>query len=111
MNSNPVYDQEPLSRMEFLLKKIAESGGGGGGGGGVEFVKVDELPQTGASNTIYFMRSTVEGEEDKFTEYVYLDGTWEKFGHYQDGTGIDYDKLSGKPGTMSTAEIDSLFDD
>ena len=28
MNYNPVYDQEPLSRIEYLLK----NGGGGGGG-------------------------------------------------------------------------------
>lgn len=103
----------PLSRIEVLLLKLQAlvEAGGGGGGGGIKLLKVNELPAIGDSSTVYLVRSDIEGEEDTYTEYIYLDGSWEKFGHYQDGTGIDYNKLSGKPNGIDKDFIDSLFDD
>lgn len=108
--SDPIYDQAPLSRMEFLLREIADGGGGGGGGTGIKFRKVTELPETGSSDTIYLVRSDATEENDNYAEYVYIDGAWERFGRYQDGSDINYDQIPNKPTEVSDEFIDSLFD-
>lgn len=105
---DPIYDQKPLSRVEFLLKRIADEGGGGGGGEGMEFIKVDSLPSSGKKNAIYFVRSGVAGDKDVYKEYVYLDGSWERLGQYEGN--IDYENIGDKPGAISNDYIDSLFD-
>ena len=109
--SDPLYDQAPLSRTEYLLKQILDQGGGGGGGGstGIKFVKVTELPQTGANDTIYLLRSDATEENDIYAEYVYIDGSWERFGRYQDGSDVDFTKLQNKPTDIPKSYIDSLF--
>ena len=105
--SDPIYDQAPLSRMEFLLREIAE-GGGGGGGEGIQFIKVDSLPASGKKNAIYFVRAGVAGDKDVYKEYVYLDGSWERLGQYEGN--IDYANIGDKPTAVSNEFIDSLFD-
>lgn len=110
MPDKSIYDQEPLSRVEFLLKKIADGGGPSPTPSGLNFKKVDTLPEVGDASTIYLVPSPVEGYEDMYQEFVYIDGSWEKFGQYQDGTGIDFDKLNNKPAEISSDFIDSLFE-
>lgn len=106
---DPIYNQAPLSRVEYLLKQIADQGGGGGGGGeGMKFVKVDSLPASGNTNTIYFLKSSVAGDKDVYKEYVYLDGSWERLGQYEGN--IDYENIGDKPEAVSDSFIDSLFD-
>lgn len=106
---------QPLSRNEALLMKIQaaiENGGGGGGGGGTTFKVVESLPESDIStSTIYLIRSSSEGEEDIYSEFVYIDNKWERLGTHQDGTGIDYSKLEGKPGEVDDSYIDDLFND
>lgn len=103
------YTGETLSRVEVLLKKIANEGGGGGGSSELKFLKVDTLPAEGDKSTIYLVLSPTEGFEDIYQEYVFIDGSWEKLGQYQDGTGIDFDKLTNKPAEIASDYIDSLF--
>lgn len=106
---------QPLSRNEALLMKIQaaiENGGGGGGGGGTAFKIVDSLPESDISpSTIYLIRSSSEGENDIYSEWVYINNKWERLGTHQDGTGIDYENLSGKPGEIDNNYIDNLFND
>lgn len=105
----------PLSRNEKLLmqiKEAIENGGGGGGGDRPLFKVVDALPTEDIStSTIYMVKSNIEGQDDIYIEYVYINGKWERFGQHQDGTGIDYDKLNGLPEDIPAGYVDSLFDD
>lgn len=104
------YDKPPLSRIEALLIQL-DVGGGGGGGDHIKRVFVDELPTENIDvNTIYYTPAKTPGDEDKYAEYMYTNGKWERFGVTPDGTGIDYDKLDGKPVDIDKGYIDSLFD-
>lgn len=101
------YTKLPLSRLEKALLGIDTSGGG------EEMKKyvVDVLPSTDIDeNAIYLTPSRTPGYEDKYAEYTYINGKWEKLGVTPDGSGISYDKLDGKPSSISKDYIDSLFD-
>lgn len=94
--SGTAYDKPPLSRIEALLIKLDTGGGGGGGGEGIKRVFVDTLPTTNIDeNTIYYTPAKTPGDEDKFAEYMYTNGKWERFGVTPNEIGNDY--------------IDSLF--
>lgn len=43
-------------------------------------VVVDELPTTGISTTTIYLLRTGDEEDNLFTEYIYVDGEWEKLG-------------------------------
>lgn len=107
-------NNEPLSRIEELVMQIRDNGGGGGGGGDVSvgFKVVDVLPTSDISpTTIYLVRSSSTGENDVYSEWVYINNKWERLGTHQDGTGIDYSNLEGKPGEVDDSYIDDLFND
>jgi hypothetical protein len=55
---------------------------GVGGDGNVDFlIFVQELPETGISNKIYFVPVTSgESDTNQFHEYVWNDGAWEQIG-------------------------------
>lgn len=112
--SGVTTDIEPLSRNEVLLLQIQKLiiEGGGGGGGGISFVRVDELPSENISpTTVYLIPSSTGEGNDIDVEFVYVDGKWEQLGMHQDGTGIDYSKLTGLPEDIPAGYVDSLFDD
>lgn len=49
--------------------------------GQIEFIVVNELPQTGNEGTIYLVPlDTPESEENNYAEYIYVDGEWELLG-------------------------------
>lgn len=102
------YDKAPLSRLEAML--IAADSGGGGGE--MKKIVVDVLPTENIdTNALYLTPSRTPGFEDKYAEYTYIGGKWEKLGVTPDGTGISYDNLEGKPTDIPEDFIDSLFDD
>lgn len=63
--------------------QISNSATGGGGGDIDLFVVVDELPTTGIDeNKIYITPSAVTGENNLYTEWILVNGAWEKFGEF-----------------------------
>lgn len=51
---------------------------------------VAELPKDNInSNKIYLILSTASGEANKYTEYAYINNTWEKFGEYEAALDLD----------------------
>lgn len=102
------YDKPPLSRIEALLIQL--DAGGGGGEASIKRIVVDVLPTENIdTNALYLVPSRTPGFEDYYSEYTYLNGTWEKLGETPDGTGISYDKLDNKPSDITNDYIDSLF--
>lgn len=70
---------------------------------------VESLPTSGVdANKIYLVKSATEGENDIYTEYMYVNSKWEKLGEYK--TAIDltpYAKeadLTALSGKVTTAE-------
>ena len=45
-----------------------------------QFEKVEELPTTGQSNTIYLVPRTTEEEKNIYDEYIFINEKWEKIG-------------------------------
>lgn len=78
-----VYDD--LLNLEKDLKEKRDSDywrgekGDKGDAGSIEFIVVDALPQENIKNAIYLVPSGDE-EQNKFLEYIYVDGAWECIG-------------------------------
>ena len=52
-----------------------------GDAGAIKMIIVQELPQTGQEDTIYLVPlETPESQENKYAEYVYINGEWELLG-------------------------------
>ena len=64
---------------------------------------VEELPQNPSTTTIYLLLSQEQGADNLFTEYIYVNGEWEKLGE-QPAT-IDLSNYYTK------TETDDLLDD
>ena len=47
---------------------------------GLKITVVAELPQTGETDTLYFVPATNSQEQNLYDEYIYADGAWEKIG-------------------------------
>lgn len=46
----------------------------------LQFKIVDELPETGEENIVYFVPSKDPSQGDLFEEYIWINGAWEKIG-------------------------------
>lgn len=44
---------------------------------------VTELPAVGEEHKIYLIESSVQGEQNIYTEYGYINGAWEELGQYR----------------------------
>lgn len=63
---------------------------------------VDKLPTIDIkTNKIYLVRKNETGEDNVYIEYVYINGSWEKFGEYT--PSIDLSEYSLKSQTVSSA--------
>lgn len=63
---------------------------------------VNQLPTTDIkTNKIYLVRKNETGEDNAYIEYVYINGSWEKFGEYT--PSIDLSEYSLKSQTVSSA--------
>ena len=51
-----------------------------GGITGMSFEIVEALPSTGGTGVIYLVPKTTSGEENVYTEYIYINTSWEKIG-------------------------------
>lgn len=54
-----------------------------GDAGAIKMVIVNELPSTGADDTIYLVPNTDPETGNNYDEYVYVNGAWEKLGGIQ----------------------------
>lgn len=127
---------KPQSREERLLLAILDkmnaSDGGDGSGSGLsmhfctagEYNQITGVPTIqNPSETTFYLVPTGSGENDLYDEWVYVDGSWERFGsgsHVsgalsslsdtvilapQDGQTLKYDAASGKWINASIAEV------
>ena len=72
---------------EWLTSLVGEKGEQGaqgpqgekGDAGAIKFVVVSELPAVGSVDSIYLVPNAT-GEDNKFDEYIYQNGAWEKIG-------------------------------
>lgn len=74
---------------------------------GVDIQVVDTLPDTGVKGTFYFVKKSVTGTNNAYSEYVWVNGKWELIGD----TTIDlsgYVKISQMVPITDT-EIDAMF--
>ena len=67
---------------------------------GFKTLVVDELPETGENNTIYFVPSSDPREKDVTDEFIWCDGKWEQIG----STRVDFSNYYTK------REIDDVVD-
>lgn len=85
--------ESPQSRVEYLLLTLLAQGGGGGGGsgGGGDVSHLcgqgEYDPETGvptienpSSSTTYFVPNGQQDGNDRYAEWRYIDGNWEKMG-------------------------------
>lgn len=79
------------------------------------FKVVSALPEEGIDTTkIYLVESTEEGENNSYTEYMYVNSAWEKLGEYRSDVDLtNYVKFTdiastSKAGAMSTAMVTKL---
>lgn len=71
---------------------------------------VETLPQTGEENKIYLMASNVPGEQSIYTEYAYVDGTWETIGEYTASIDLEeYAKKTEIPKNVSELNNDAEY--
>lgn len=54
------------------------------------YKKVDSLDQANEDNTIYLVKKATEGENDLYSEYMYIDGALEHLGTFNNGDLSDY---------------------
>lgn len=67
---------EPITREEFFLKAILDSGAGGSG---VRFEVVNALPATGEDGVIYLVPNSGE-TPNIYDEYIWVNESFEKIG-------------------------------
>lgn len=71
---------------------------------------VETLPQIGEENKIYLIASNVPGEQSVYTEYAYVNGTWETIGEYTATIDLtEYVKKEELPTKVSQLENDSKY--
>lgn len=71
---------------------------------------VTELPTTGEENKIYLIESNESGEYNVYTEYGYINGSWEKFGQHKSQVDLtNYALKSELPTLTSQLTNDSDF--
>lgn len=68
--------QEGESTYQYVDLK-----GDKGDAGAIKMIIVETLPETGSSDTLYFVPlDEPESEENRYAEYVYINGNWELLG-------------------------------
>ena len=79
--------------------------------GGLQFRVVDALPSEGKSGFVYLAPSASSESGDVFEEWLYVDGSWERFGHKIDlsqfpkeqllAPSVGLDSLAAGPGAVA----------
>lgn len=71
---------------------------------GVQFSIVDALPETGVAGTIYLVHKTVTATGNVYTEWIYVNNSWETLGD----TAVDMSDYLKKVdvGALTNEEID-----
>lgn len=64
----------------------------------IKSIIVNELPETGVENTIYFVPNTKEDDSNDFNEWLWVNGEWEIIG----GTSIDLTPFLTKEDASNT---------
>ncbi|MDR2705109.1 MAG: hypothetical protein LBC02_04950 [Planctomycetaceae bacterium] len=97
----PVTEDENGNKIPVVAVKNAN-----GGNSVLElFAIVTELPEMGDPNKIYLVPVESDGEEvNQFTEYIFVNDTWEPIGTVTTDTTIDLDNYYTK------SEVDTLLD-
>ena len=55
--------------------------------GSLEIILLEELPEDNIkTNAIYLIPSSTEGEDNKYDEYLYVEGNWERIGQFDSGS-------------------------
>ena len=115
-----VYDQilaAASSAVEKVdaLRREADSGafkgdkGDKGDAGVVDFQVVMELPETGDSSKIYLLPEADGKEPNRFGEYLFIDGAWERIGSAGVEVNLEeYVKKTDKAGTDGTLGLVSI---
>lgn len=71
---------------------------------------VTELPAVGEEHKIYLIESSVQGEQNIYTEYGYINGKWEELGQYRAKIDLEpYAKKTDIPTKTSELVNDSNF--
>lgn len=87
---------------DTLTQAVAEAGH-------IKFSFVEELPEEGQTNIIYFTKLANVEDDDAYEEFVYQDGAYEKIG----ATRVDFSGVWSKDELvpMTTSELDELLSD
>lgn len=72
--------------------------------GHLKRVKVDSLPSVGDVNTIYMVLKSSSNSGDVYSEYMYIDNTWELIG----SSSADLSSYVQIDDTITNAEIDTI---
>ena len=71
------------------------------------FIVVNELPEVGQPKKIYLLRTSENGQ-NKYTEYLFIDGAWEVLGGNQEN--IDLDNIATQEDiAISVEDIDAIW--
>lgn len=70
---------------------------------------VDSLPETGVSNTLYYVKKTDPESQNEFDEYMWINGKWEFIGtsELELSNYVSQDQMV----PITTEEIDAMFAD
>lgn len=71
-------DEEP--NLSFAFTNLKGDKGDKGDAGAVKFIIVNELPETGADDTIYLLPITPDTTGNNYAEYIYINNQWELLG-------------------------------
>ena len=91
-------DKANFTLTESWKKLLQEGDVVESGGSGLEQEILDELPETGVENTLYFIKSE-ESDKNAYLEYMWINDQWELIG----GTPIDMSAYYTK------SEVDELI--
>lgn len=76
---------------------------------GLDVEVVDSLPETGVSNTLYYVKKTDPESQNEFDEYMWINGKWEFIGtsELELSNYVSQDQMV----PITTEEIDAMFAD
>lgn len=77
-NGGRLYTNTPIDDLDCANKKYVDVAVSKISG--LKITVVAELPQTGETDTLYFVPATNSQEQNLYDEYIYADGAWEKIG-------------------------------
>ena len=94
-SQNPIANSAVYEAVQELQNQIEDINSK------LDIIVVDELPtQDIDANAIYLVPLESEDEQNKFTEYIYIDNKWEKIGIYN--SSVDLSQYLTKTEAEST---------